>query len=71
MIRRFEFVGGTSAKFWEVAISGASVTVRFGQLGTNGQSQTTQFPDVAKAQKHVEKLVREKVSKGYCEVAAV
>ena len=39
-MRRFEFVGGTSAKFWEISHAGAAVTVRFGRLDTNGQSQT-------------------------------
>jgi DNA ligase-1 len=36
-MRRFEFVGGTSAKFWEVSMEGSDVTVRFGRLGTVGQ----------------------------------
>jgi predicted DNA-binding WGR domain protein len=37
--RRYEFVGGPSAKFWEIAQVGSQVTVRFGRLGTNGQPQ--------------------------------
>ena len=31
--RYFEFVGGNSAKFWELGISGTEVTVRFGREG--------------------------------------
>jgi predicted DNA-binding WGR domain protein len=68
MTRRFEFVGGTSAKFWEVSVSGVSVTVRYGRLGTQGQSQTKSLADAAAAQRHAEKLISEKIGKAYREV---
>ena len=45
MTRRFEFVGGSSAKFWEIEIIGCDVLVRYGRLGSFGQSQTNLFPD--------------------------
>ena len=67
MTRRFEFIGGTSAKFWEVTIVGKDVTVRYGRLGTSGQAQAKSFPDDAKAQKHADKLITEKLGKGYRE----
>jgi DNA ligase-1 len=67
MARRFEFVEGSSAKFWEVSASGKDVTVRFGRLGATGQTQTKSLPDPAAAQRHVEKLVAEKTGKGYVE----
>lgn len=67
MNRYFEFVGGTSAKFWEVAVNGCDVTVRFGRLGTSGQIQTNTLEDAADAQKHAEKLVGQKLEKGYVE----
>ena len=38
--RHFELVEGKSSKFWEIAPDGTSVTVRFGRIGTNGQTQT-------------------------------
>lgn len=66
--RRFEYVGGGSDKFWEIAVRGAAVTVRFGRNGTLGQTQTREFADAAAARKHAEKLVREKTGKGYVEV---
>lgn len=66
--RRFEFVGGGSDKFWEVSIDGNNVFIRFGRNGTNGQSTTKSFADGSAAQKHTDKLVREKVAKGYVEV---
>ena len=71
MIRRFEFVGGSSAKFWEVGVSGANVTVRYGRIGTQGQSQTKSLGDAAAAERHAEKLIGEKIRKGYQETAAV
>ena len=29
--RRFEFVGGSSDKFWEIGVNGSEVEVRFGR----------------------------------------
>ena len=67
MTRRFEFVGGGSAKFWEAVVSGCDVTVRYGRLGSDGQSLTKTLPDHAAAQKHADTLTAQKVKKGYCE----
>ena len=65
--RHFEFVGGSSRKFWEISVSGSSFTVRFGRIGTAGQSQTKSFADDAKARCEANKLIAEKVKKGYVE----
>lgn len=70
MTRRFEFVSGNSAKFWEINVNGTNVNVRYGRLGTNGQQQGKQFPDSNAAGKHAEKLIAEKVRKGYSETVA-
>ncbi len=70
MKRYFEFVEGNSAKFWEISQNGTDVTVRFGKIGTNGQTQTKTLADAAAATKHAEKLVKEKTGKGYKETAA-
>ena len=67
MTRYFEFVGGSSAKFWEVTTQDRDVTVRFGRLGTGGQSQTKTLPDAASANKHAETLIAQKLGKGYVE----
>jgi predicted DNA-binding WGR domain protein len=69
MTRRFEFVGGNSAKFWEVEQNGAQVIVRYGRLGAQGQSQIKTLADAEKAAKHAEKLIGEKIRKG-CVAAA-
>jgi predicted DNA-binding WGR domain protein len=65
--RNFEFVSGTSAKFWEISVSGNSFTVRFGRISTPGQSQTKTFSDEAKAKQEAETLIAEKLKKGYVE----
>lgn len=67
-MRRFELIEGSSSKFWEVECSGEQLTVRYGRIGTNGQTQTKTFASAAKAQAEHDKLVREKTGKGYQEV---
>ena len=67
--RRFEMVEGTSSKFWEIALEGASFTVRFGRIGTDGQTQAKPFASPAAAQAENDKLVAEKLKKGYREVS--
>src|SRR5262249_25091899 len=66
--RRFEYVGGNSDKFWEVAVQGTEVVVRFGRNGSGGQAETKSFPDPATATKHADKKIAEKVKKGYVEI---
>jgi predicted DNA-binding WGR domain protein len=71
MTRHFEFVSGNSAKFWEVTHAGTEVTVSFGRIGTIGQRQSKSLPTPAAAARHLEKLVSQKLAKGYQETAAV
>lgn len=66
-MRHFEFSEGTSNKFWEIELDGDSFTVRYGKIGTDGQTQTKTFDSPDKAQKEYDKLVAEKVKKGYVE----
>lgn len=70
MRRYFQFVGGTSAKFWEISTNGNEVTVRFGRIGTQGQRQAKTLANTDAATKHAEKLIAQKVAKGYRETAA-
>jgi len=67
--RRVEFVGGGSDEFWEISVSGKDVTVRFGLNGSTGQSSVKSFADAAAAEKHADKLINEKLGKGYVETA--
>jgi predicted DNA-binding WGR domain protein len=66
--RRFEFIAGTSCKFWEVRVDGKEVTVCFGRIGAAGQSQTKFFPDATAASQHAAQLIEQKRAKGYPEV---
>ena len=66
-VRRFEFVGGGSQKFWEISVDGKSFTVRYGRIGTRGQEQSKSYTDEAKARREADKLIQEKLRKGYVE----
>lgn len=70
-MRRFELTEGTSSKFWSIALDGTSFTVQWGRIGTAGQSQTKTFPTDAKARAAHDKLVQEKLDKGYAEVSSL
>ena len=63
--RYFEFVEGTSNKFWEIRLDGTSVITRYGKIGTAGQATTKAFDSKAQAFKELDKLVNEKTKKGY------
>jgi predicted DNA-binding WGR domain protein len=69
-MRRFELVEGSSSKFWEITLSGASFTVRFGRIGTNGQTQEKSFASAEKAKSEHDTLVTEKTKKGYKEIGS-
>lgn len=69
-MRRFELVEGTSSKFWEVSVDEKELVVRFGRIGTQGQTQLKAFPTAEKAAAERDKLVKEKTKKGYSEVTA-
>jgi predicted DNA-binding WGR domain protein len=63
--RHLEFISGSSRKFWEISLSGNSFTVRFGRIGTPGQSQTKTFADESTAKHEADRLLAEKLKKGY------
>lgn len=69
-MRRFELVDGSSSKFWEIETDGGGVSVRFGKLGTAGQTKVKDHGTPAAAAAETDKLVREKTKKGYVEVTA-
>lgn len=68
-MRTFEFDDGRSRKFWNIELSGSAFTVTYGRMGAKGQMQTKSFADDAKAQAAHDKLVAEKVAKGYVETS--
>ena len=58
---------GGSNKFWESAVEGVKLYVRFGRVGTKGQTQVKSFASEEEAEKERAKLVAEKKGKGYRE----
>ena len=67
MKRYFEFVEGTSSKFWEITTKGNDVTTRYGKIGTDGRNTTKSFDDAATAKAFAEKIIGEKTKSGYAE----
>ncbi|MBY0523277.1 MAG: DUF4132 domain-containing protein [Gemmataceae bacterium] len=68
--REFQLVEGSSSKFWAIDQDGNAFTVAFGRIGTAGQTQTKEFASEAKAKEACEKLIAEKIKKGYVETGA-
>jgi predicted DNA-binding WGR domain protein len=66
--RRFQYVAGTSSKFWQISRNGQMVFVTFGRIGTNGQTQLKDLGSDDAAEAHLNKLIAEKLRKGYTEV---
>ncbi|OGV92215.1 MAG: hypothetical protein A3K19_03375 [Lentisphaerae bacterium RIFOXYB12_FULL_65_16] len=63
-----ECTTGRASKFWEIRRDGASTTVRYGRIGTTGQSRQAAFHSDAAAAAQVSRLIREKLGKGYRQV---
>ncbi len=59
---------GKSNKFWEIEVDGKSFTVRYGRIGTAGKTLTKSAASTTAAKAEAEKLVGEKLGKGYAEV---
>src|SRR5262249_41421926 len=67
--REFQFIEGSSRKFWAIQLEGKAFEVAFGRLGTAGQTQRKEFETAAEALRAHDKLVAEKAGKGYAEVS--
>lgn len=67
-VRRFECTEGGASKFWEMSVSGSSVTTRWGKIGTAGQEKTKTYATADKARQEADKLIAEKTARGYAEV---
>lgn len=66
--RYLELVEGSLKKFWEITVEGTSFTVRFGRIGTTGQTQQKVCGSDAEAKTTADDLARAKLSKGYRDV---
>ncbi|MEY4489843.1 MAG: hypothetical protein RIQ79_2351, partial [Verrucomicrobiota bacterium] len=67
--RTLKYTEGDSKKFWEIIVTGKAFTVRFGRIGTPGQTQQKQFETEADALCSAEQLIQSKLRKGYADVA--
>jgi len=59
------FEQGASRKFWRATVRGTELSVSYGRIGSSGQSLLKQFETPERAQREMEKLVDEKLRKGY------
>jgi DNA ligase-1 len=65
--KHFEYIEGTSRKFWEIQRAECEVTVRYGRIGSLGQTNLKSCADEAAAAKHVDKMIEKKTAEGYIE----
>jgi uncharacterized protein (TIGR02996 family) len=66
-MRSFRYADDKSYKFWKIELEGSSYTVRFGRIGTKGQSKTKEYLDPQAARKAYDKIIAEKLAEGYVE----
>lgn len=67
---RLEFSSGASRKFWQVAVAGPVLTVTYGRLGSDGQTQVRNLASAAAARQEAAKLIAGKRAKGYAPAGA-
>lgn len=74
MKRYFEFVGEdlqrkskSASKFWQIEVSGKKMTVTYGPIGAQGQNKEKSFARPEQATAEAEKLIGQKLKKGYVE----
>lgn len=65
MKHHLTFKDEQSDKFWQIETTGKLFTVTYGKTGSLGVSQTKTFLSEKQCQKEAEKLVNEKLKKGY------
>lgn len=62
---RLENTTGGASKFWEAEVTGNQTTIRFGKLGTAGQTQVKTYASAAEAQAAIAKVAAKKLADGY------
>jgi predicted DNA-binding WGR domain protein len=56
---------GETSRFWEAALDGCKLIVRYGRVGTKGQVHVKTFAKETTAQLEKDKMIKEKANKGY------
>lgn len=67
-VRRFEFIQGNQAKFWEVNRRGETLSIRSGRIGGNPEVKYKTHEDFMAAEREFDRLIRDKIQRGYVEV---
>ncbi|CAN7447728.1 DUF4011 domain-containing protein [Phenylobacterium sp. LjRoot225] len=67
-MREFRFQQGGSNKFWRIGLQDQDVTVTYGRIGTKGQAMVKSYDTAERARREMDKLIAEKLRKGYVEV---
>lgn len=57
--------GGGSHKFYEVIVRDTQVSIRYGRIGDQGQTQNSSYATFEEAKKAAQKKIQEKVRSGY------
>lgn len=60
---------GFSNKFWNVEIQDKTQIITFGKISTQGRQNTKEFETVEECQQETEKLIFQKLKKGYVEIS--
>ena len=69
MKRRFVYQDAKSDKFWDIDFEGTTQTVVYGKTGTAGREAVKEFATAEECIKESEKLITQKLKKGYTELA--
>ncbi len=67
-MRRFEYIHGNQAKFWEVVRKGAVLTTASGKIGKVAKKTTKELVDYMAAEQEFDRLIRDHLRRGYVEV---
>jgi predicted DNA-binding WGR domain protein len=67
VVRALTSEQGTSRKFWRATLRGTELEVAYGRIGSAGQQVLKQFDTSERARREMDKLVAEKLRKGYVE----
>ena len=68
-LRYFINQDGDANKFWQIEVDGKTFTATFGKIGTNGRETVKKFASEEECKKEADKLIAQKVKKGYNEIA--
>ncbi|WP_316633431.1 DUF6493 family protein [uncultured Flavobacterium sp.] len=71
MKKNLKYIDGNSDKFWDIEVTELNYTVTYGKNGTSGTSQTKSFATNEECLKMAEKILAEKIKKGYSETGEV